>query len=293
MQYINIIIYFCNMFKRCFKHILILVYYLFINRCNATGLLNPMGGRAAAMGWTSVCEQGLWALWNNPAGLADMHGWHCGLYYENRWMLKETAYKGGGLTKAFDGIGCFGLSVSQFGWSGLSENLLGLAYARSFGPYLAMGLRADCWWLHLGEGYPDRVEPTFMLGIQSQVTEKLRLGATLFNPMIVRWHTLNEDALPVVVRFGCAYRFTDGFMGQCEVGKNSLTHGVSLGGGFEYILFGRFQIRAGAHYNPNLLTFGAGYHVKGLQVDVAAQMSQVLGYSVQIGLEYRFPTKEN
>lgn len=241
------------------------------------------------MGRTSVCEQGLWALSNNPAGIAGLGGWQLGLYYENQWMLKETAYKNGCIVKAFDRIGCIGLSVSQFGWSGMSENLIGLVFAREFGPYLSMGLRADCYWLHLGEGYPDRFAPSFMLGVQSQVTEKLRLGASLFNPLNTRLGTINNDALPVVMRFGCAYQFTEDFVGQFEVEKDSQAHGVSLGGGFEYTLFKRFLLRAGAQHNPNVISFGLGYRIKNLQVDIAAQMHQALGASLQIGMEYHIP----
>lgn len=267
--------------------ILILIIYLLINRCYATGLLNPVGGRSAAMGKTSVCEQGLWALSNNPAGLAHLHGWQLGLYYENLWMLKETAYKSGGLTKAFDGVGCFGLTVNQFGWSGHNENRFGLAYARGFGPHLAMGLRADLWWLHMGEGYPDRLAPGFMLGIQSQVTEKLLFGAVIVNPVSSRLKTLNEDALPIVMRLGCAYQFTEEFIGQCEMEKNNQVQGVRFGAGFEYTLFNCFQLRAGAQYNPNLISFGVGYVTRKIHVDVAAQMHMELGASVMIELGVR------
>ena len=122
-----------------------------------------------------------------------------------------------------------------------------------------------------------------MLGVQSQITEKLMLGATLFNPLNTRLKTLNEDALPVVMRIGCAYRFSEDFVGQCEVAKDSQAHGVSIGSGFEYTLFGRFQLRAGAQYNPNVITFGVGYNIKGLHIDIAAQMHQMLGGSVQVG----------
>lgn len=269
------------------RSILILIIYLLINRCHATDLLKPIGGRAAGMGRTSVCDSDIWALSNNPAGLARMRGWQCGLYYENKWMLRETAFKSGGLLKAVDCVGCIGLMVNQFGWSGQSENLLGLAYAREFGPHLAMGVRADCWWLHFGEGYPDRMVPSFMLGIQSQITEKLMLGATLFNPLNTRMKTLNGNALPIVMRLGCAYRFTDDFVGQCEVEKDSQVHGVRIGSGFEYTLFSRFQIRAGAQYNPNVISFGAGYDIKNLHVDVSAELHQELGASVQVGMEFK------
>ena len=252
--------------------IVILILSLLINRCHAEGLTRVSGGRAAAMGGTSACERGIWALQNNPAGLAMLQGWHFGLYYENQWLLKETAFKSGAVTKSVSGIGCFGLSVCQYGWSQFSQNLFSIAYARDFGPYLQMGLRADWIWLHFGEAYPDRSAPGFELGIQSQVTEKLWLGASLFN--IER------------MKFGLAYQFTENFVGQLEVEKDSQRPGVRLGGGLEYTLFERFQIRAGAQHNPNILSFGVGYLVRKIQIDVAAQMHQALGASLQIGIIY-------
>ena len=257
---------------------------LLINGCPANGLTRVSGGRAAAMGGTAVCEQSIWAIQNNPAGLATLHGWHGGLYYENQWLLKETAFKSGGLAKNMAGVGCFGLSVCQYGWSQFGENLFSVAYARDFGPYLQMGLRADWIWLHLAETYPDRNVPGFELGVQSQVTEKLRLGASLFNPLNSKLKTLNEDALPIVMTMGLSYQFTEDFVGQLEVEKDSQRTGVRIGGGLEYMLFERFSLRAGAQHNPNILSFGVGYLVGNIQVDVAAQFHQVLGPSIQIGI---------
>lgn len=265
------------------RTILILIIYLLINRCHALGLSTTAGGRSVAMGRTSACEQGLWAAINNPAGLSSAHGWRFGFYYENLWMLKETAYKSGVLAKDLEGIGCLGLTVSQFGWSDHSENLFGLAYARSFGPHLAMGLRADGWWLHWGGDYPDRFAPGFTLGIQSQVTPKLLLGAVLVNPVSSRLKTLNDDALPIIMKLGCSYQFSENFIGLCELEKNSQIQGIRLGTGFEYTLFEKFYIRAGAQYNPNLISFGVGYAIKNLHLDVAAQMHMALGASVMVG----------
>ena len=266
--------------------ITILIVYLLINRCHAEGVTRPSGGRSAAMGGTSICEQSIWALQNNPAGLATLQGWRFGLYYENQRLLKETAFKNGGLAKHIPGIGCFGLSVCQYGWSQFSQNLFSIAYARDFGPYLQMGLRADWIWLHFGEAYPNRHAPGFELGIQSQVTEKLRLGASLFNPFNSKLKTLNEDALPVVMKVGLSYQFTEDFIGQLEMEKDSQRPGIRLGGGLEYTLLERFQIRAGAQHHPNILSFGVGFLVRKIQVDVTAQMHQELGTSIQIGITY-------
>ena len=125
-----------------------------------------------------------------------------------------------------------------------------------------------------------------MLGVQSQVTERLRLGATLFNPLNIRLKTLNEDALPIVMAIGLSYRFTEDFIGQLEVEKDSQRAGVRIGGGLEYMLFERFSFRAGAQHNPNILSFGVGYWVRKIQVDVAAQLHQELGASIQMGISF-------
>lgn len=253
------------------RFFIILIIYLLINRCQAIDFTKTAGGRAAAMGGSAVCEQGLWALQNNPAGLAFLKGWHFGIYYENQWMLKETAFKCGGVAKAFEGIGCIGLSFNQFGGGGYSENKLGIAYARAFGPYLQLGLQIDYTLIHWGEGYPNRGTPCFELGLQSQVTEKLRLGAYLFNTR--------------VMRLGAAYQLTERFITQFELEKDIDRTGMRVRCGFEYNIFKDFSIRTGAQYNPNILSFGAGYEFKHLGVDVAAQLHQLLGASLQIGIK--------
>ena len=250
----------------------------------AIDLYRPVGGRVAAMGGTSVAARDVWALQNNPAGTAYLEGWQCGLYYENRWGLRETAFKSAVLTQAISDIGCLGLSVDQFGGTKYSENKLGLAYARAFGPYLQMGLQTDLLWLHWGEGYPDRVGVGFTLGMQSQLTERLRVGACAFTPLFGRGTLGNR--LPMVMRLGWAYRFTDTFVGQGELEYDHSRQGMRIGSGFEYVVADRFSLRAGAQYHPNLLSFGVGYRIGPVHMEVSAQLHQALGASVQIGILY-------
>ena len=253
----------------------------------AIDLYRPSGARSTGMGRTCVCCQDLWSLHNNPAGTALLSGWQFGLYYENQWMLKETAFKHAVLSKGFSNFGCIGLNIVQFGGSQYNENLFGLSYARAFGPYLQMGLRVDGLLFHWGEGYQNQFGADFALGIQSQLTEKLRLGACLCHPIVMKLATLQHDPLPIVMRFGIEYQFTSDFIGQCEVERNNSRNGFCLRGGMEYIIYERFSIRAGVQHNPKLLSFGAGYQLRGMRVEVAAQMHQQLGAAVQVGISYK------
>lgn len=266
------------------KYILILFLYLLIYNVFGFDLSKPAGGRSAAMGRTGVCEQGIMGLQNNPAGLAYNERWSFGAYYENAWMLKETAYKFGGVAKGIPKVGCIGLSFFQFGGTAYSENKFGLAYSRAFGPYLQLGIQADYLLLHWGDGYGNQSTFSFELGIQSQVTPKLRLGAYVFNPIHSRLGTLNEDGIPIVMRFGLAYQFIEDFMGQCEVEYDSSRRGFSLRGGIEYLVFKRFYLRAGVQANPNIFTFGISYQLFGINVEVAAQMGVAGGRSWELGV---------
>lgn len=253
----------------------------------AIDLYRPIGARAAAMGGTAASARDLWTFQNNPSGTAYLQGWHCGLYYENRWLLRETAYKSAVLLRSFENVGCLGLSVDQFGGSQYSENKLGLGYARDFGPYLQMGLRVDGIWLHWGEGYPDRWGVGFALGMQSQLTDRLRIGACVVNPFQFGMNTLVGDKMPVVMRLGMTLAFTDDFVGQCELEYDHSRRGIRVGTGFEYVVADRFLLRAGAQHHPNLLSFGAGYRIGDIHVEVSGQLHQELGASVQVGISYQ------
>ena len=266
------------------KLLLLIILILSTSGLFAYDLIHPLGGRAAAMGGSSVASQGLWAMQNNPAGMANLERISLGLYYENRWMLPETAYKCGAFALPTK-FGCLGLSFNQFGSWKYNENKFGLAYAKDFGRYLQIGLQLDYLMLKIGNDYGTFNAFTFELGLQSQVTDKLTLGTYIFNPVNFSFEqTLNHEKLPIVMRFGLAYKFTKDFIGQCEIEKNTEKEGASLRGGLEYEAFKQFYIRAGVQTNPGILSFGLGYTIRFAQINVAAQLHNELGASVQIGM---------
>jgi len=266
------------------RFLLLFLISFTISTTFAHDFINPIGGRAAAMGGSSVTSRGLWAMQNNPAGMANLDKFSFGLYYENRWFMPETAYKSGAIALPTK-FGCLGVSFNQFGSSKYNENKFGLAYAKDFGPYFQMGMQLDYLSIHTGNDYGRQRAITFELGIQSQVTEKLRLGTYIFNPISFRLEqSLNQEKLPIVFRFGLAYQFTKDFVGQCEIEKNTEHEGVSLRGGLEYEALKHFYLRAGVQTNPGMLTFGLGYAFSFAKIDVAAQLHEVLGPTIQVGM---------
>ena len=258
----------------------------------AYDFIHPVGGRAAAMGNSCVASQGIWAIQNNPAGLAELQKMSLGLYYQNQWMLPETADKSAAFAVPLN-VGTIGLSFNQYGASNFNENKIGLAYARSFGRYLQIGLQLDYCLLKIAEEYGNKSALTFELGIQSQITDKLTLGTYIFNPArFTLKQTINQEPLPIVFRLGASYKFTKDFIAQLEVEKNTDYDGFAMRGGLEYQAVKDLYIRAGAQIGTDrfqqqgLLTFGLGYQIKFMEINVGAQMHQVLGSAVNIGLVF-------
>ncbi len=272
------------------RNVPLLLLALIVSKSYAYDIINPIGGRSAAMGRVTTCSRGLWAIQNNPAGMCDMDGISFGLYYENRWMLDATAYKCAAFAMPFD-FGSIGVSFNQFGYEQYNENKIGLAYAKNFGPYLQIGLQLDYLLLKYGNDYGRQDAISFELGLQSHITDRLTVGTYVFNPANFKLNTFNDEAIPVVMRFGLSYKFTKTFTGECEIEKNTDHDGVSLRGGLEYEALDDFFIRGGVQANPGILSFGVGYQVKFAQINVAAQMHQELGTSLQVGMIFNFNRK--
>lgn len=260
-------------------------------RAMAYDISNPIGGRSAAMGRTSACSRGLWAIQNNPAGLSQLQGLAFGAYYENRWFTKATGFKSAAFAMSFDKAGTIGVSFNQFGYELYNENKLGIAYAKGFGQYIQIGIQLDYLFLMSNDDYGRQDAITFEIGLQSHVTDKLTLGTYLFNPVSFKMHTFNDAKIPIVFRFGLDYQFTKNFSAQCEIEKDTSHKGVSLRAGLEYEVINNLYIRAGAQSNPGIFTFGLGYQIKFFQINIAGQMHNKLGASLQVGTVFNFNWK--
>ncbi|MBU1010808.1 MAG: hypothetical protein KKD74_11800 [Bacteroidetes bacterium] len=245
-----------------------------------------IGARSGGLGKASVSLSDFWSLQNNPAGISLHQHIEAGIYFENRFLIKELALKSAGIIVPVK-IGVLGLSFNQFGGSLYNENKLGLAYARSFGPMLRIGVQLDYLSTRFGEGYAGAQNITFELGVQSTLNDHITAGAFLFNPLKGKLSELTNERIPITLRFGITYHFNDKFFGIAEIEKQSdLKPALRLG--MEYAINARFYARLGTSTQTDQLTFGTGISVGRLTIDISAALHQYLGTSAQAGLIYRF-----
>ncbi len=267
------------------RNLLLIGVLLFCNQCFSWDLLGIAGSRSNAMGNFSVALHDFWSVQNNPAGMADFRTISLGFSYENRFFMKELSYYNGAFVLPVN-FGTFGLSFSRFGFENYNENKFGLAFARAFSPYLKMGLKLDYLLFNFNDDYEKKKAATFELGLQSDITDNLCIGVYIFNPHHAKLKTLHNIRLPVVFRFGLSYKVTKDFLACTEAEYNS-DKSLDYRFGLEYNTLKEFYIRVGVHTNPATASFGVGYTLHRVIIDVSASMDQHTGVSFQSSLIFK------
>ena len=185
-------------------------------------------------------------------------------------------------------FGVLGVDINHFGYSQYSEMKIGIVYARAFGKYIRIGLQLDYLQTTLGDGYGSKSNATFELGIQSDITEEITLGAYVFNPVRVKLSDYAGERIPAIFRFGLTWHFSDSFLATAEAEKSSFYPKVIIRGGLEYNLKKKLIFRTGFSSGEEIFAFGFGLNLKGVRLDLSAVMHQTLGFTPQASLSYSF-----
>ncbi|MFL5762529.1 MAG: hypothetical protein ACJ77K_01225 [Bacteroidia bacterium] len=251
----------------------------------------PVGARSAGMGNASVSLSDVWSAHHNQAGLGFVRDVSGGVYFENRFMLKELSIKGGVVALPVKG-GTFGLCITNFGYSAYSENKYSLSFAKAFGDKLSAGVAMDYLSTKIADGYGQRGAFAAEFGILAKPFKGLTIGAHVYNPTRAKLAEYNDERLPTILRLGGDYAFSEKVTLAVETEKD-IAKKAMFKAGIEYHPVKELYIRAGVGTNPTLTCFGFGVNLKGLRIDVAANYHQVLGFSPQLGLTYTVQKKES
>jgi hypothetical protein len=253
----------------------------------ATGDVFPIGARSAGLCYSSVALEGFWGLLNNQAAVATLKKPVVGISYENKFFLKETSNNSLAFAYPLE-FGVLGFDLNYFGYGMYNEMKIGMTYARAFGKYIRVGVQLDYLRTAIADGYGSLNNVTFEVGIQSDVTEEITLGAYVFNPVRVKVSDYDNERIPALFRFGLTWRFTSNFFATAEVEKDSFMPSVVIRGGLEYTLKEKFVFRTGVASRQNIFALGFGINLKGFRFDIASVLNQFLGFSPQVSLSYSF-----
>jgi len=272
------------------KKIYFLLSILFITTLAKAGF-DPAarGGRSAGMAFSSVTATDFWGVFNNQAAMAWDAKLSAGAFFENKFFVPEMNTRGFGLVLPATKHDAFGLTFSQYGYSAYNETKVGLSYAKAFAKKVAVGIQFD--YLRTASSLENGSKGvfTFEFGLQSKVSRKMTIGFYAFNPIhsVLSDYNGYTEYVPVVMRFGVSYQFSDKFTLETEIEKDLQNDAIIRIAG-DYKLNDMFYVRGGLSTGVVQYSFGIGTKWKGFSFDISSAYHQVLGVSPAVSLHYDF-----
>lgn len=225
----------------------------------------------------------------NQAALAQMKNAALGVYGEKRFLLNATNMYTAVLvlpTKE----GNFGLQTDYFGYKNYNESQLGLAYARSLGSKLDLGIKFNYYSLRI-PSFQSSSAMTFEIGAIAHLTQQLNVGIHFYNPVGGRLSKTDNEKLGSIYKFGIGYEASENFLVSAEIVKQEDLP-VNVNAGVEYNFAKQFFARIGIASENESPYAGAGISWNNLRLDVSASYHPQLGLSPGIMLIVNFKSKQ-
>ncbi|MDH3711888.1 MAG: hypothetical protein OER04_18515 [Cyclobacteriaceae bacterium] len=237
--------------------------------------------RSASMGVITTVQEEEYALFANPAGIANLERWNLGTFYHQAFGLSELTSLAIGLT--IPGRIPLGLTFQQFGRGHLKDQRIGLAMAHDFGP-ISLGL-ASYYRLLSIPGYARDQAMTWDFGILVPLSPKFHMGFLLQN--LSRTKIFQSEKLITAIRFGARYLFHQYLMIAIEI-SHTLGYDWSSKAGLEYVIKGKIPVRSGINLLRKTAHAGIGFLQGNWTIDYGLDLHIHLGTSHRAALYIRW-----
>ena len=270
--------------KRRFIWVLLLLPFV-----SAQGQVQNIGARTNGMGDIVAAITDFWSVDNNPAALPFYGKMSVGLYYDNRFLLKETSTTALGFIYPLKNKSdVFGTVLKHYGGANYGKLKYGINYAKSFANVFSFGVQFDYLLDYFGDAtYGKRSGFTFEVGMFGKVTKNFSIGFHAYNPARLKMITYNDvtEYIPTILRLGASYQFRKKCIIGLDVSKNLDTK-MQCHAGVEYIISDYLMVRGGFRFPDFSFHAGIGTYFKGIALDFASSYHPNLGYSPQLSFVY-------
>ncbi len=245
----------------------------------------PTGARSRALSNAFISVSDTWSTFHNQAGIAGLHNFSVGFYYESRFMIEELSLVAGTFVLPIKS-GSLGLSFFQFGHGAFKEHKFGLAFAKSLSEKFSAGIQLD----YLSQLFPENNRAkgfaTFEAGIIYTPNNNLFLGAHVFNPVSGGIETPEGKLkMPVVFRIGGHYMFGEMVMFITEFQHDTKNPAI-IKTGIEFSPVQNLSIRFGVSGKPFNYSTGLGYKLGRLSADIAFGYHGNLGLTPSVSVQF-------
>ena len=272
--------------RKIFLFFLLVFFDTFLH---AQALRRPLAAPYIGLGAYSINHIDAFSFTSNQAALAQPKSTAIGVYGERRFLLAETnMYSAVGVLPTKQGN--FGFQADYFGFKNYNESQLGIAYARSLGSKLDIGVKFNYYSYRI-PGYQNSSAVNFEIGAIAHLTEQLHAGIHFYNPVGGTLSKTNNEKLGSIYKFGLGYEPSENFLVSIEIVKQENLP-VNVNAGVQYNFAKQFFARAGIASENESPYGGAGISWSNIRVDLSASYHPQLGFSPGLMLIVNFKSKE-
>ncbi|MBC7888846.1 MAG: hypothetical protein H7Z13_13290 [Ferruginibacter sp.] len=238
-------------------------------------LRQPVSAIYLGLGCYSTKHSDVFSFVNNQAALAQIKKKAAGVYGERRFLLAATSLYTAAITVP-SAMGNFGLNLKYAGFKNFNEKQIGLAYARSLGPKMDIGVQFN----YYGYQVPSFINANtinFEIGAMVHLTGELNAGIHIYNPVGGKFAKTGEQ-LTAAYKMGLGYDASEIFFVSAEVVKEE-DHPVNVNAGFQYQFMKQFFARAGISSASSAAYAGVGISWNNLRLDISGSYHPQLGWS--------------
>ena len=269
------------------RYLLLILSQLFTFFTFATNSNATLGAVQSSLAGNDMFVQNVWAAHNNVALLGNIDQLQAGVFYQNRFMLKQLGLKAFATALPLKNS-AFGLSYNTFGYSVYQENQLKLAYGMKLGEKVSAGVGLS--WLNnqINSEYAQKYNFIIPeMAVTFRVTKTLSVATSVFNPMMQKIKSSRyNERVPTIFKLGAQYKFSDKAILHTQINKD-LDFDASLKVGIEYLASEKINLYGGIATTPTIAAFGVGYKVNNWNINFGASVHQQLGVTPSVGIIYR------
>jgi hypothetical protein len=251
---------------------------------------DPVSASYIGLGAYSNNHPDVFSFHTNQAALAKIKMVSAGIYGEKRFLLNELGLYDAAATLPTSS-GNFGLDARYYGFSDYNESQVGLAYGRSLGFKVDVGVQFNYYNIRIA-GYGNAPAINFEIGTIFHLTDKLNAGFHAYNPVGGNLAKNDEEKLASVYSMGIGYDASEKFFMSIEIEKEE-NKPVSVNAGLQYKFLPQLLTRIGISTATSLLYFGIGYGFKSMRFDVTTSYHPQLGITPGLLLVFSPSPKES
>ena len=157
----------------------------------------------------------------------------------------------------------------------------------TLGDHVSAGVKFNYHNINLGNFYGSSSIISGDIGISAELSDELKFGAAIKNPTLSKLADYEDERLPTLIQIGFDYLISEQLHTLIAIEKD-IMYPASVKAALIYQPMKSIVLRGGVGTQPTTAAFGIGTSIKSLNIDLATQYHQVLGFSPEISINYCF-----